>query len=65
MVDSSGGGIKKEKGKGKGKKWKTAEPINTQPQKKKDINETLSHILPSKSGARIGTGWERDEVGEV
>ena len=65
MADTSGGEIKKEKersenGNGHGVTNHPATTIKRDP-----LNETLDQILPSKSGAAVGTGWVRDEVGEI
>ena len=68
MVDSSGGGIKKEKGKWKGEKKENGVTNHHATTIKRDtMNETLDQILPSKSGAggRDGVEWGRNEVGEV
>ena len=63
MVDSSGGEMKKEKERSENGNGVTNHPATTI--KRDPLNETLDQILPSKSGAAVGTGWERDEVGEV
>ena len=63
MADSSGGEMKKEKERSENENGVTSHPVTTI--KRDTLNETLDQILPSKSGAGVGTGWERDEFGEV
>ena len=63
MADSSGGELKKEEEKSENGNSVTNHHATTI--KRDTMNETLDQILQSKSGAGVGTGWERDEVGEV
>ena len=61
MANSSGGELEKEKRENENDV--TNQPATTI--ERDTMNETLDQILPSKLGAGVGTGWERDEVGEV
>ena len=55
MADSSGGELEKGREKKENENGVTNHPATT---KKRDtMNETLDQILPSKSGAGVGTGW--------
>ena len=55
MADSSGGEMKKEKERSENENGVTNHPATTI--KRDTLNETLDQILPSKSGAGVGTGW--------
>ena len=53
MADSSGGEMKRERE--RSENGVTNHPATTI--KRDTLNETLDQILPSKSGAGVGTGW--------